>query len=102
MSWLRFDSNPTQFRESVYTRLATNPAVPRVLDSAERHLRLIMHCRPIDMANTGFDLLRHSQSAGDVLGKDRRRQAVLGLIGQGDRMLLITRAHDPHYGPKAF
>src|SRR5580658_9119311 len=75
--WRRLDRNPAQLGELVHPRLATEAAVTRGFHAPERHLRLVVHRRPVDVADPGFDPLRELDAPSDVAGEERGRQAVL-------------------------
>src|SRR4051794_18628575 len=73
------DRDPTQIGEFGDCRLAAETAVTAALDAAERHLRLVVHGRAIDMADAGFDACGNRHRPLDVAAEDRGRQAVFGV-----------------------
>src|SRR6202044_2932935 len=97
MPMLGFNCDPTRFRECFYAGSTAKSTVARPLESSERHLGFVVHCRPIDMTHAGLNLSCDSQSPRGVLGKHCGRQSVIGLVGQADGMRLVLRAHDRHY-----
>ena len=97
---LGLDGDPAELGELVDRRLAAEAPVAAGLDAAEGHLRLVVDGRPVDVANARFDLLRHPQPAAEVAGEDRRRQAVFGVVGDLDRLLLAVDPDDGDHRPE--
>jgi len=69
---LRFDRDPAHLRERIDPRLAAKSAIARILDTPERHLRLIVYGGAVDVANAGVDLWRHAQASGGITRENRR------------------------------
>ena len=67
-------------------------AEPGLLVAAERrpvaHRRVRVHAEV-----AGLDAARDPQRPADVAGEDRAGQAVLGVVGQRDRLLLVVERH---------
>src|SRR5579871_1026278 len=68
------DGDPAQVGELGDDRLAAEPAVARRLDAAERHLALVVHCRPVDVADPRFDALGDRERSLDVAAEDCGRE----------------------------
>src|SRR5579859_7518930 len=47
--------DPAQVGELRYRCLAAKPPIATLLHAAERHLRFVVHSRPVDMADARFD-----------------------------------------------
>jgi hypothetical protein len=54
----------------------------RCLNSAEGHLRFVMHGRPVDVAHPRLDLLRNPQAARQISGENRRRKSIFSIVGK--------------------
>src|SRR3569623_33904 len=65
------DGDPAQLGVAVDAGLAAEAAVTGALGAAERHLRLVMHGRPVDVAAARLDLARDTQAARGVAGEHR-------------------------------
>src|ERR1700734_3467521 len=96
----RLDCNPAKLREFVDARFATEAAIARGLHASKRHLRFVMDGRPIDVADPGLDALCKLDRTRNVAAEDRRREAVVGLVGQSDRFLRGAYAGDRHLRAK--
>ena len=69
--------------------------MPDALDAAERHLRLVVHGRAVDVADARVDALRATLNARAMSRPNTAaRQAVLVVVGAGDRLLDAVHAHD--------
>src|SRR5262245_65031134 len=68
----------------VHAHLAADPAA---LVAAERRLR-VHAVGGVHADDTRADALRHPDRAAEIPGPDRARQAVLGLVGEPDRLVL--------------
>src|SRR5690606_30892562 len=68
---LGLDGDPAQLGESVDPRLAAEAAIARGLHAPERHLRLVLHGRPVDVADARLDLARHPEPLRNVAGEHR-------------------------------
>ena len=53
-----------------------------------RQITLIVHCHGIDMHSAALNLPRKAQPTRQILRKDGARQAILGIISNGNRLLL--------------
>src|SRR5271170_6030254 len=102
MARLGFDRDPAKLSECIDAGFAAKTAVSGAFDSAERHLRLVVNGRAVDMAHAGLDLLGNPQTARCVLCEHGSGQAILGVIRQFDRVLLVARANDGDHRSKAF
>src|ERR1700733_3588808 len=58
------------------------------LGTAMRQITLIVHCHGIDMHSAALNLPRNAQPTRQILRKDGARQAILGIISNGNRLLL--------------
>ena len=76
--------------------LAAEAAVARGLDAAERHLRLVVHGRAVDVADAGLDPPGDLERARDVAAEHRRGQAVLGVVGDAHGLVDAVDADDRH------
>src|SRR5690554_6113534 len=101
MTWFGFDCDPTQLCESVDAGLAAEAPIPRGLHAAERHLRFIVHGRPVDVADARLDLARDVEALGGVAREDGSGQAIFGVVGELDSVLFVARAADGHNRPEA-
>jgi hypothetical protein len=70
--------DPEQLGEFVDRGLAAEAAIAGGFHAAERHLRLIMHRRAVDVADAALYALRHRQRPADIAAENRGGQAVLG------------------------
>ena len=68
--------------------------------AAKQVVRIIIDLDVVDVSHAGFDLLSETQAPTFILGEHRRRQAELGLVGQLQRMCLVTRSDDRRYRTK--
>src|SRR5690349_7761047 len=66
VAWACLQRYPTQFGELGDTRLAAEASESAFLDAAEWHVRLVMHGRPVDVADARFDLACDIQRASTV------------------------------------
>src|SRR3990167_1802987 len=85
---------------NVTSVLATGAADTALLHPAARHLRLIGDRRSVDMADSALDPLGHRIGAVDVLAEHRGREAVIGVVGGADRLLVVVHADQDHYRPE--
>ena len=73
---------------------------PTGLDAAERHRRLVVDGRVVDVADAALDPLRELERGRYVLREDRRRQAVLGVVGDPHRLVGPSTVDDRHHRPE--
>src|SRR5581483_7864896 len=90
------DRDPAQLGELVDAGFAAKATVARSLHASERHLRLVMHGRSIDVADSGLDLLRQLDASSNVASEDRRGKAVLGVVRELYGLLGRLDARDRH------
>src|SRR5690348_2193763 len=81
---MRLDGDPAQHGEFGDPGRPAEAAVAGVLGAAERHLRLVLHCGTVNVANAGVDASRNRQGAGDVPAEYRCREAKFGVVGDPD------------------
>src|ERR1017187_8324895 len=81
------DRHPAKFGEFLKAGFAAEATVAAVLDSAERHLRLIVNGGAIDVADSGFEALGHSEGFVYVAAEDGARQTVRRVIGDANGVL---------------
>src|SRR5581483_6314388 len=86
--------DPAQLGELVDHCLPAEAAPARVLDAAERHLRLIAHRPVVDVHGPRLDLLRKREAAVGVRGEDARAQAVARRVRACNRVLRAVRDLD--------
>src|SRR3954454_15951539 len=70
------DGDPAQLGELVHRRLAAEAPPARVLDAAERHLRLVADGLVVDVDDAGVDPLRECEAAVDVARDDAGAETV--------------------------
>ena len=88
------DRDPPQFRELGDAGLAAESAVARGLGAAERHVRLVVHRRAVDVADAGLAPPGDVERAGDVAAEHGRRQPILGVVGDAHRLVDAVDPHD--------
>ena len=66
MPRLRLHRDPAQLGELVDGGVAAEASVAGGLHAAERHLRLVVHRRAVDVADARLDALRHLERPRDV------------------------------------
>src|SRR6185369_7181 len=66
---LSLDRDPARFREAVDALAPAETAVTGGADPSEGHLRLVVHSRPVDMADPRVDLARYAQPSRGVAGE---------------------------------
>src|SRR5205814_10714246 len=64
-------------------------AVAALLDAAERQMDLGADARQVDVAHAELALLAEQAHGAVVLGDDRQRQAVVGIVVNLDRLVII-------------
>ena len=89
-------------RVSVKLSMPCRPPKRPWPDAAERHLRLVLDGRAVDMADARLDAPRDRQTQDDVAREDGRREAVLAVVGERDRVFGIAGADDCDDGAEAF
>src|SRR3954451_10638330 len=77
----------------VHPLRAALAAEARLLDAAEGRARVGGHAL-VEADHLRLELLDDAERAIDVAGEDVRHQAVLGVVGRGDRLLLGLEALD--------
>ena len=85
------DGDPSEVGKFGDRRLTAEPSIAAGAHAAERHLRLVVHRRPIDMANAGINFTRNLERAVDILAEYGRGQTILRVICKLDGM---TRSRD--------
>ena len=65
-----------------------------------RQITLIVHCHRIDMHGAALNLSRNAQPTRQILRKDSARQAILGIISNGNRLLLRLDRNDRDARPE--
>src|ERR1039458_8767159 len=81
------ECHPSKLSEFLKAGFCAESTVGAGLDSAERHLRLIVNGGAIDMADSGFETLGHSEGLVHVAAEDGTRQAVRRVIGDANGVL---------------
>src|SRR5580692_2366138 len=76
--------DPTQFGEFIDGGFSSKTAVAAGLHASERHLRLVVYGRPIDVAHPGVDALGDFDSASYVTAEYRCRKSVFGVVCKRD------------------
>src|SRR5438874_7496060 len=77
---LGFNGNPAQFCEAIDASFSAETTVARFPDSAERHLRLVMNGRPVNMADARIDLTRDAQAPRRIAGEHCGREAISSVV----------------------
>src|SRR5690606_27968180 len=80
------DGDPAQLRELGDAGPAAETAMTRRLDPAEGGLRLVVHGGAVDVAYAGFQPLGKTHGAADVAAEHRRRQAIVAVVGDSQRL----------------
>src|SRR5450631_3284989 len=78
---LALHSDPPELRELVERERATEASPTAVLDTAERHLRLVMDGLVVDVHDAGIDPVRHRHAAVCVAREDACGQPIAGRVG---------------------
>src|SRR6267378_4208128 len=99
---LGFNRDPTHLRKLVYACFASEPTVSGRSYAAERHLRFVVYCRAIDVADARAYLASDPQSPGGIACEHRCGQSVLAIVGKSDRVRFIPRVNDAHNGTETF
>ena len=79
--------DPAELGELVDHRLAAEPPPARVLDAAERHLRLVADGLVVDVDDPGLELLREREAAVGVRRDDPGAEAVARRVRARDRLV---------------
>src|SRR5487761_1446484 len=79
--------HPAQLGELVHYRLAAEPTEAAVLDTAERHLRLVGDGLVVDVHDPRLDALRQCEAALPVRRDDPGAEAVRGRVRAGDGLV---------------
>ena len=69
VAWQRLDRDPAQLRELLERRPATEPPEAARLHATERHLRLVVDGRVVDVADAAFDPLGQLERRRHVLAR---------------------------------
>src|SRR5690606_38173695 len=77
-------ADPPELGEGIDPRLATEAAIAGRLHAAERHLRLVLDGRAVDVADAAFEPLRHPERSGRVAAEHRGRETVLAVVRDRD------------------
>src|SRR5258707_7543800 len=91
------DGHPVITRKFAQDPLSTKPPEPTVLLAAERARRRVVNSMVIYMGHSGLNSQREPNTALAVPREHRGRQAVLGLIGDVQRLLFILDLDDGCY-----
>src|SRR5262245_16774513 len=86
------DGDPAELRELVDDRLAAEAAPARVLDAAERHLRLVADRLVVHVHDARLEPLREREALVGIARDDPRAEAVRRRVRARDRLVLA--AHD--------
>src|SRR5690606_35093848 len=86
--------DPAQFGELVDARLAAEAPDAAALDAAERHLRLVVDRRAVDVTDPRLDAARDVHCARDISAEHRRAEPVLVVVGAGDRLVDAVHPDD--------
>src|SRR5258708_30985863 len=96
------DGYPVIARKFAQDPLPTEPPEPAVLLAAEGTCRGVVDTMVIHMGHSGLNLQREPHTALAVPREHRRREAVLGLIGDVQRLLFILDLDDGCYRAEDF
>src|ERR1700737_2586108 len=80
VSRLRLQGDPAKIRKFRNGRLPAEAAIAARAHAAERHLRLIVHRRAVDMTDAAADTLGDPERPRDVATEYSCRQAIFGVI----------------------
>ena len=64
------------------------PSEPTLLNASMRQVRLIMNCHVVNMYRPAVNPPRDTQAPLQILREHRRRQPILGIIRQVDRLFV--------------
>ena len=81
------DRDPAQLGELLERRATSEAAEAGRLDSAERHLRLVVDGGAVDVADAGLEPAGHVEGPRHVAAEDGARQPVLGVVGDADGLV---------------
>src|SRR3954452_19063133 len=81
------DRDPAELGELLERGGAAEAAPARLLDAAERHLRLVVHGGGVDVADARLEPARDVPGGGDAAREDRGGEAVRRVVGHAHRFL---------------
>jgi hypothetical protein len=90
------DRHPAQLGELLERGAASEAAPAAGLDAPERHLRLVVDGRGVDVADAALDPAGNLHRLVDVLAEDRGGATVLGVVGGLHRLAGAAHRHGPH------
>src|ERR1700746_4046128 len=94
------NGDPPEFRNSPGGRPRAEPPEAAVTYTPEWHPRLVVHGRPIDVADAGFDPLGQFKRVCHIRTEDGARQAVVGVVGDLDCGFLRIGRDDGWHTPR--
>src|ERR1700730_17072232 len=91
------NGDPPEFGEFLEGRTRAEPPATY---TPEWHPRLVVHGRPIDVADAGFDPLGQFKRVCHIRAEDGARQAVARVVGDLDRSFLRIGCNDGRDRPE--
>src|SRR5580765_2597916 len=92
------DGDPAELGELVDDGLPAEAAPARVLDAAERHLRLVADRLVVDVDDAGLEPLREREALVRIARDDPRAEAVRGRVRALDRLVAVADDLDGEHG----
>ena len=87
---LALNRNPLGFRELLNCHATTHATQTTVLDATKGNLRLVEHCRVVDVNHSSFESLSQPEALFIVFRDDCRRQTEACLIGKSQSLLHVV------------
>src|SRR5690348_9605991 len=81
MAGLAGDGDPAQLGEGLDPGLTAEAAVAGGADAPEGHLRLVVHRRPVHVADARSNAPCDAKTARGIAGEHCRRKAVVAVVG---------------------
>src|SRR4029077_16942606 len=94
------NGDPPEFGEFLEGRTRAEPPEAAVTYTPEWHPRLVVHGRPIDVADAGFDPLGQFKRGCHIRTEDCARQSVAGVVRDLDRGFLRIGRDDGRDRPE--